>query len=56
MSDFVLSCCSPADLPAQQFESRNIEYLCFHFFMDDVEYVDDLGKTLSYEKFYQMPV
>ena len=56
MSDFILSCCTPADLPAEQFERRNIEYLCFHFFMDETEHVDDLGKTLSYEKFYQMMV
>jgi len=56
MSDFILSCCTPADLPAQQFENRNIEYLCFHYYMDDVEYVDDLGKTITNKEFYKMMV
>ena len=47
MSDFVLSCCSTADLPAAFFETRNVQLVCFHFTMDGKEYADDLGKFIS---------
>ena len=35
MSNYVLSCCSTADLSREHFEKRDISYLCFHFFMND---------------------
>lgn len=53
MNEFVLSCCSTADLPREQFERRNIAYVCFHFMLDGVEYPDDLGQSVSFEDFYQ---
>ena len=53
MSSFILSCCSTADLSKEHFESRNIKYICFHFMMDDKEYLDDLGVSMSSEKFYR---
>jgi len=53
MSEFVLSCCSTADLSKEHFDSRGIKYLCFHYFMDDVEYSDDLGQTMPLEEFYK---
>ena len=30
MSEYILSCCSTADLTKEHFERRNIEYVCFH--------------------------
>ena len=30
MSEYILSCCSTADLSKEYFESRNIHYICFH--------------------------
>lgn len=52
MSDYVLSCCSTADMPEEWFADRNIEYLCFHFFLSDKEYPDDLGNSMPYKSFY----
>lgn len=52
MGDFILSCCSTADLTAEHLKSRNIEYIPFHFYLDGVEYLDDLGASMPYEKFY----
>lgn len=52
MSDYVLSCCSTADMPLAHFQKRNIPFVCFHFNMDGKEYPDDLGQTLSFEEFY----
>lgn len=53
MSDYVITCCSTADLPAAYFEERNIPYACFHYLMDGVEYPDDLGKSMDIMEFYQ---
>ena len=53
MSDYILSCCSTADLTKEHFERRNINYICFHFAIDGQEHVDDLGQTISYEEFYE---
>ena len=52
MSEYILSCCSTADLTKEHFESRNISYICFHFALDGVEYMDDLGETMPFEEFY----
>lgn len=53
MSDYILSCCSTADCDENFFKSRDIHYACFHFFLDGVEYPDDLGKSMPFDKFYQ---
>ena len=56
MADYILSCCSTADLTPEHFAKRDIHYLCFHYFMDDVSYQDDLGQTMPFDKFYQAMV
>lgn len=56
MNDYIISCCSTADLTKEHFEARNIRYICFHYFLDDVQYPDDLGQTLSFDRFYQAMV
>lgn len=53
MEDFVLSCCSTADLSAEYLKERNIEYIPFHFFLDGVEYLDDLGESMPFQYFYE---
>ena len=52
MYDYVLTCCSTADMPYEYFKKRNIPFVCFHYNMDGKEYPDDLGQTMSFEKFY----
>lgn len=49
---YVLSCCSPADLTKEQFEARDIHYVCFHYFLDGVAYMDDLGQSIPHDEFY----
>ena len=44
MSDYVISCCSTADLSKEYFEKRDISYICFHYELDGVEHLDDLGQ------------
>ncbi|MBQ2960942.1 MAG: DegV family protein [Oscillospiraceae bacterium] len=52
MSDYILSCCSTADLSREHFNSRNISYACFHYFLDGVEHLDDLGESMPFDEFY----
>ena len=52
MSEYILSCCSTADLTEEHFLKRNISYICFHYELDGVQYMDDLGKTMSFDQFY----
>ncbi len=51
--NYILSCCSTADLSKEHFERRNISYICFHFIMDGKEYLDDLGQSVPFETFYR---
>lgn len=53
MSDYILSCCSTADLSEQHFTQRDIHYICFHFYLNGKAYADDLGKSISFDDFYQ---
>jgi DegV family protein with EDD domain len=53
MSDYVLSCCSTADMPLEYFHKRNIPFLCFHFNMNGKDYPDDLGQSMPFEQFYK---
>lgn len=53
MSDFVLSCCSTADMSKEYFEDRDIQYICFHYELDGVPYLDDLGQSMDINEFYK---
>lgn len=52
MPDFVLTCCSTADMPYTYFQKRDIPFICFHYNIDGIDYPDDLGQTMSFEEFY----
>lgn len=53
MAEYILSCCSTADLTEEHFKSRDIHYVCFHYSLDDKEFDDDLGKSVPFDKFYE---
>lgn len=53
MERFILSCCSTADLTKEHFADRNIHYICFHYFLDEKQYPDDLGQSMSFAEFYK---
>lgn len=53
MSDYVLSCCSTADLTQQQFDERDIKFLLFNFELDGKQYKDDLGVSIPFTDFYK---
>lgn len=56
MSDYVLSCCSTADLSKEHFTERNISYICFHYELGGKHYMDDLGESMPFADFYQAMV
>lgn len=51
--NFVLSCCSTADLSEKQLDERKISWIPFHFFLDNREYHEDLWKTINPDDFYK---
>ena len=53
MSEYVLSCCSTADLTKEQLAELNISYICFHFELNGIAYPDDLGQSVPFDKFYK---
>lgn len=53
MSQYIISCCSTADLSKEHFEKRDVKYLCFHYYLDEKHYYDDLGQSMSFDDFYK---
>ncbi len=53
MNEYVLSCCTTADLPKEYFEKRNISYTCLRYILGGKAYEDDLGQTIPYDEFYE---
>lgn len=52
MENYVISCCSTADLSQEHFDAIGVKYICFHFELDGVQYEDNLGKSIPFEEFY----
>ena len=53
MANFVLTCCSTADMPKSFFDEQGIPFAKFHFIMDGTEYEDDLGQSMPFDVFYK---
>ena len=53
MAGYILSGCSTADLTKEHFEKRDIRYLCFHYWLNGVEHLDDLGQSVPFPEFYR---
>ncbi len=54
MNQYVITCCSTADMPESFFTERNIPYVCFHYTINGKQYADDLGKSMSFDEFYSI--
>jgi DegV family protein with EDD domain len=53
MPQYVISCCSTADMPFDYFQKRAIPFVCFHFILNGKEYPDDLGRKMPFDEFYR---
>ena len=54
MNKYLITTSTTADLNKDYFDSLNVPYISFHFEIGGKEYKDDLGVTISSEKFYKM--
>jgi DegV family protein with EDD domain len=52
LDNYILSCCSTADLDAAHFAEKDIHYICFHFSLNGKQYPDDLGQSIPFDQFY----
>ena len=52
MSDFVLSCSSVVDLTPEHLAKREICFVPFHYRLNGVDCVDDMGQSVSHDNFY----
>lgn len=53
MANYILSCCSTADLTEEHFNERDIHFICFHYSLNGKQYSDDLGKSVPFDEFYK---
>ena len=53
MADYVLSCCSAADLNYDYMKERNVVFAKFHVMLDGEVREDDMGKSLDMNGFYE---
>lgn len=56
MGQYAIFCCSTADISAEHFAARNINWIPFHAYLDDKHFFDDLGKSISSKDFYDAMV
>ena len=52
MHDYILSCCSPADLSQEKLDALDVRVLYSDYTMDGVPFKDDLGKSMTSKEFY----
>ena len=45
MSNYVLTCCSTADVSEKYLQSRDVKYVYFNYELDGVQCKDDFGHT-----------
>ena len=53
MSEYIISCESTSDLKKEVYEQYDLNYICFHFSLNGVEYLDDLGQSVPFDQFYK---
>ena len=53
MADYIVSCCSSADISPEWMKKRDLKYICHSFFLNDKEYKDDLWTSMKPEEMYR---
>ena len=49
---YYISACSTVDLTNDYMKERNIPYVSFQYFLDEVPHKDDMGESMSLREFY----
>ncbi len=53
MSNYVISCCTPADLDRAHLLERDINFIYFHYELGGRQYDDDIWESMTAEEFYK---
>lgn len=53
MRDYVITCCSTADMSSSFMKEHEVPFAMFHYQMDGVEYEDDLYTSVTPQEFYR---
>lgn len=53
MNDYVITCCSTADMSRTFMQENEVPFVMFHYQMDGKEYPDDLYASVTPQEFYQ---
>ena len=53
MNNYLLTCDTAVDLDREYLEERGSPFISFHYTIDEVDFEDDLGRTVTYEEFYK---
>lgn len=53
MSDYVITCCSTADMSSAFMKENQVPFVMFHYQMDGAEHPDDLYTTITPQEFYK---
>lgn len=53
MEKYLITCSGIVDLPRKYLKERNISYVCYKIKINDQDYIDDLGVTMTYDEFYK---
>ena len=54
MREYIVTCCSTADMSRTFMETNEVPFAMFHYQLDGKEYADDLYSSISPEVFYKM--
>lgn len=53
MKDYVITCCSTVDLTNEYLNDNDVKYLGFKYLLNGIDYVDDMGKTITANEFFK---
>ena len=53
MREYVVTCCSTADMSRTFMETNEVPFAMFHYQLDGKEYADDLGQSMPFDVFYK---
>ena len=54
MQNYVIATCSTADISSEYLKERKIDFLKFPYYINGVEYFDDIGASMPYKNFYDL--
>lgn len=54
MQNYIIATCSTADISLEYLKERKVDFLKFPYYINGVEYFDDIGASMPYKQFYDL--